>query len=107
VLTNYKAPKYKLVKINVNSMDIGNWRDILPERKDVLMGCAIVNNRIIANYIVDAKSQAEVYTLDGTKVADIELPTLGTISGVSGEINDSIAFYSFSSFTGTPNCYQV
>ncbi|HBI80575.1 MAG TPA: S9 family peptidase [Bacteroidales bacterium] len=102
VLTNYKAPKYKLVKINVNSMDIGNWRDILPERKDVLMGCAIVNNRIIANYIVDAKSQAEVYTLDGTKVADIELPTLGTISGVSGEINDSIAFYSFSSFTVPP-----
>ena len=102
VLTNYKAPKYKLVKINVNSMDIGNWRDILPERKDVLMGCTIVNNKIIANYIVDAKSQAEVYTLDGTKIADIELPTLGTISGVSGEINDSIAFYSFSSFTVPP-----
>jgi prolyl oligopeptidase len=83
-------------------MDIGNWRDILPERKDVLMGCTIVNNKIIANYIVDAKSQAEVYTLDGTKIADIELPTLGKISGVSGEINDSIAFYSFSSFTVPP-----
>lgn len=102
VLTNYKAPKYKLVKINVNSMDIGNWRDILPERKDVLKECALINKKIIANYIVDVKSQAEVYNLDGSKVADIELPTLGTISGISGDINDSIAFYSFSSFTVPP-----
>lgn len=102
VLTNYKAPKYKLVKINVNSMDIGNWRDILPERKDVLSSCALVGGKIIANYMVDAKSQAEVYNIDGTKAADIELPTLGTISGITGEFNDSIAFYSFSSFTVPP-----
>lgn len=102
VLTNYKAPKYKLVKINVNSMDIGNWRDILPERKDVLKGCALINKKIIANYIVDAKSQAEVYNLDGSKITDIELPSLGTLSGISGDMNDSIAFYSFSSFTVPP-----
>ncbi|QKG80653.1 prolyl oligopeptidase family serine peptidase [Tenuifilum thalassicum] len=102
VLTNYKAPKYKLIKINVNSMDIGNWRDILPERKDVLRGCAIVGNKILANYIVDAKSQAEVYDLNGNNVSDIELPSIGTISSISGELNDSIAFYSFSSFTVPP-----
>jgi prolyl oligopeptidase len=102
VLTNYKAPKYKLIKINVNSMDIGNWRDILPERKDVLRGCAIVGNKILANYIVDAKSQAEVYDLNGNKLSDIELPSIGTISSISGELNDSIAFYSFSSFTVPP-----
>jgi len=99
VLTNYKAPKYKLIKININTLDVGNWRDILPERKDVLSNCALIGGKVVANYIVDAKSKVEVYSLEGEKLSDIELPTLGTIGGISGSMDDSIAFYNFSSFT--------
>ena len=36
VMTNYKAPKYKLIKINVKSLEIGNWRDVIPEKSEVL-----------------------------------------------------------------------
>lgn len=99
VLTNYKAPKYKLIKININSLDIGNWQDILPERKDVLSSCDLVGGKVVANYIVDAKSKVEIYNLEGEKLSDLELPTLGTVSGMSGSFSDSIAFYNFSSFT--------
>jgi len=106
VLTNYKAPKYKLIKININSMDVGNWKDILPERKDVLTSCQLVGGKIIANYVVDAKSKAEVYTLSGEKTDEIHLPTIGTISGFSGSYSDTLAFYSFSSFTVPPAVYK-
>lgn len=99
VLTNYKAPKYKLIKININSLEVGNWKDLLPERKDVLSNCTLIGGKVVATYIVDAKSKVEVYNLDGNKISDIEFPTLGTIGGISGSINDSIAFYNFSSFT--------
>ena len=99
VLTNYKAPKYKLIKININTLEVGNWRDLLPERKDVLSSCALIGGKVVANYIVDAKSKVEVYTLEGEKVSDIEFPTLGTMGGISGSINDTVAFYNFSSFT--------
>jgi len=99
VLTNYKAPKYKLVKINVNTLDVGNWRDIIPEKKDVLEACEIVGGKIVASYIVDAKSKVEVYDLKGEKLNQIDFPTVGTMSGLSGSPEDSIAFYSFTSFT--------
>ncbi|HPD95555.1 MAG: S9 family peptidase [Bacteroidales bacterium] len=99
VLTNYKSPKYKLIKININSMDIGNWKDILPERKDVLNNCQLIGGKIIANYTVDAKSKVEVYNLNGDKIDEIALPTLGTVSGFSGSFNDPEAFYNFTSFT--------
>lgn len=99
VHTNYKAPKYKLIKIPINTLDVGNWRDIIPEKKDVLRNCSLAGGKIVANYIVDAKSKAEVYNLEGEKVNEIGFPTLGTFSGMSGEIKDSIAFYSFTSFT--------
>lgn len=99
VHTNYKAPKYKLIKININTLDVGNWRDILPERKDVLESCELIGGKIVANYIVDAKNKAEVYSMDGEKEYDIPFPTLGTFGGISGSMNDSIAFYNFNSFT--------
>jgi len=99
VRTNYRAPKYKLIKINVNTLDIGNWRDILPEKKEVLASCYLIGGKVIANYIDNAKSKVEVYGLDGEKVNQIDFPTLGQFNGINGDQNDSIAFYSFSSFT--------
>ena len=102
VLTNYKAPKYKLIKINVNSLDIGNWIDIIPEKKDVLESCDLTGNKIIATYLQDAHSKLKVYNYDGDYLNDIELPTLGSVYSVNGEINSNEVFYNFSSFT-VPN----
>ncbi|RPH32075.1 MAG: S9 family peptidase [Bacteroidales bacterium] len=99
VLTNYKAPKYKLIKINVNTLDVGNWRDILPEKKEVLESCYLIGGKVVANYIQDAKSKVEVYDLNGEKINQIDFPTLGRFNGINGNIDDSVAFYSFSSFT--------
>jgi len=99
VLTNYRAPKYKLIKININTLDVGNWRDILPEKKEVLQSCSIIGGKIVANYIEDAKSKVEVYNLNGEKINQIDFPSLGTFGGIKGKLNDSVAFYSFTSFT--------
>lgn len=99
VLTNYKSPKYKLLKININTLDIGNWRDVIPEKKDVLESCVLAGGKIIATYIEDVKSRVEVYNLDGEMLHQVKLPTLGTVSGISSDLNDKTAFYTFSSFT--------
>lgn len=99
VLTNYRAPKNKLIKINMNTLDVGNWRDILPEKKEVLTSCNIINGKIVANYIEDAKSKVEIYNLKGEKLSQLNFPILGTFGGMSGDLKDSVAFYSFNSFT--------
>ncbi|MDD3892569.1 MAG: prolyl oligopeptidase family serine peptidase, partial [Bacteroidales bacterium] len=99
VLTNFRSPKYKLIKINVNTLDIGNWRDVIPEKKDVLESCVLAGGKIIATYIEDVKNKMEVYSLAGEKLHQVELPTLGTVGGVSSKFKDSKAFYTFTSFT--------
>ncbi len=98
VVTNYKAPKYRLVSINVKAVDVGNWREIIPEKKDVLEGATLVGNKIVCNYIQDAHSDIEVYNTKGDFLNTIKLPTLGTASDFSSEMKDSIGFYSFTSF---------
>lgn len=99
VLTNYRSPKYKLIKIPVNSLDIGNWRDVIPEKKDVLVGCSFAGGKIIASYIEDVKSKVEVYDFQGEKQYQFELPGIGSVSRINSSLKDNTVFYSFDSFT--------
>ena len=106
VLTNFNAPKYKLVRINVNSLDIGNWIDVLPEKKDVLKECALAGDKIIASYMQDAKTKMEVYTVKGDYLYDIELPTLGSVSNIQSSTKNNEVYYTFNSFTVAPTIYK-
>jgi len=106
VLTNYKAPKYRLVGINVKSVDVGNWREIIPEKRDVLESATFADNKLICNYIQDAHSVLGVYTLKGEMVSEVKLPTLGTASGISAERNDTVGYYSFTSFNYPSTIYK-
>ncbi len=106
VVTNFNAPKYKLVRINVNSLDVGNWIDVLPEKKDVLKECTLAGDKIIASYMQDAKSKMEVYTVKGDYLYDIELPTLGSVGNIKSSTKNNEVFYTFNSFTVAPTIYK-
>ncbi|MCD4834306.1 MAG: prolyl oligopeptidase family serine peptidase [Bacteroidales bacterium] len=106
VLTNYNAPKYKLVRINVNTLNIGNWIDVLPEKKDVLKECALAGDNIIALYMQDAKTKLEVYNIKGDYLYDIELPILGSVSDINSSVNSNEVFYKFKSFTVAPTIFK-
>ncbi len=99
VKTNYNAPKYKLVRINVNTLEIGNWIDIIPEKKDVLASCELAGGKVIASYLKDAQTKLEVYNLKGDYLSDIELPAIGSAGRISGDYSESEVFFSFVSFT--------
>ncbi len=106
VLTNYKAPKYKLIRINVNSLEIGNWRDIIPEKSEVLEFVELVGDKIVTGYIKDAYSKLELYNLKGIYIDEIELPGIGTINEFHGKLKNNTGFYSFISFITPSEVYQ-
>jgi prolyl oligopeptidase len=106
VLTNYKAPKYKLIAINVNTYNTGNWIDIIPEKSEVLSFCQIVGDKIIAGYLKDAYSKIEIYNQQGRYINDIQLPSYGTVSVFNGEKENQFGYFSFSSFTYPPTIYK-
>ncbi len=83
-----------------------NWKDVIPEKKDVLQGIQILGGKIVATYMQDAANHAYFYNLDGTLDSEINLPTLGSV-GFSGRRDDNIAFYSFTSFTFPSTTYKL
>ena len=106
VQTDYNASNYKLIMIDPKNPARENWKDVIPEKKDVLQGIQILGGKIVATYMQDAANHAYFYNLDGTLESEINLPTLGSV-GFSGRRDDNIAFYSFTSFTFPSTTYKL
>ena len=98
VLTNLGAAKNRLVLIDPENPDPGRWKTIIPEQEDVLESVTVAGDKLAALYMHHAASRATIYGRNGMKMGDLELPGLGTISGISGEKSHQELYYGFSSF---------
>ncbi|MBA4410512.1 MAG: prolyl oligopeptidase family serine peptidase [Bacteroidota bacterium] len=106
VLTNYKAPKYRLIKINTNHPEEANWVDIIPEKKDVLQSVRMIAGKLVVNYMTDAHSKTEVYSYEGVPDHEVNLPGIGTVSAFSGKKEENIAYYNYTSFNTPGEIYK-
>jgi len=106
VLTNYKAPKYHLIKINTNHPEEKNWVEIIPEKKDVLQSVSLIGGKLVVNYMTDAHSKTEVYSYNGVFDHEIQLPGIGTVSAFAGKKDENVAYYSYTSFNTPGEIYK-
>lgn len=106
ILTNWKAPKNRFMEVDLQHPATENWKEILPENESLLENVSILGNKIIANYMKDASNHLYGFDLTGKKLYEVNLPTLGTVSGISGDNNDNEAFYIFTSYTFPATIYR-
>jgi len=95
--TNAGAPRERIVMIDVASHDL-TVHEIVPEQDATLSGASIVGGRLILEYMIDAKTEVQRYTLDGKADGKVMLPGIGKASGFEGEADDPETFYAFTSF---------
>lgn len=98
IKTNNGADNFKVISVNTNNPEKENWREIIPE-KETLQSVSFVGGKLIAEYMVDVVSKAYIFDLSGKFLGGLKLPGPGSMSGISGKKEDSIVFYSFTSFT--------
>lgn len=106
VLTNWKASKQRLMEIDPEHPQRENWKEIVPESADVLENVSLVGGKIIAVYMKDAANHAYVFDTSGKKLYEVQLPSLGALSGFSGEKDENEAFYTFTSYTFPATVYR-
>lgn len=104
--TDYKAPKSRLIAININHPEREHWNEIVKESDATLTGVGLVGDLFHCTYLRDAKSEIKVYDLAGKFVRDVKLPSIGTAGGFGGKKNETETFYSFTSFTYPPTIYR-
>ena len=97
-LTDLAAPRKRVIAIDTRHPERAHWREIIPQSADVLEAIQIIHDTFVAHYMHDASSRLRLFALDGRSVKELELPTLGSIGGISGERKDDEMFYAFTSF---------
>ena len=97
-LTDLDAPRKRVIAIDTRHPERAHWREIIPQSADVLEGIQIIHDTFVAQYMHDASSRLRLFALDGRRVKELELPTLGSIGGISGERKDDEMFYALTSF---------
>jgi len=106
LMTNWKAPKQRLMVIDPKKPKRENWKEILPETNDVLESVSIIGGKIVGVYMKDATNHAYSFDINGNKLFEVPLPTLGSLSSFSGNVDDNEAFYTFTSYTFPPTIYR-
>lgn len=112
--TNEDAPRLKVAKLQLSNWkcaysrptglrgrdcnSIFLWDDVIPQSEATLSSAQIVGDSLILSYLQDAKSIAEMTTLDGKPLRRITLSSIGTASGFFGKPGDPETFYNFASF---------
>ena len=104
-LTNKGAPRNKIVAIDVGAA-APTPRDIVVEDKAVIDTAGIIGGTLIAEYLVDVKSEIRRYTLDGKPIGTVALPGIGSAAGFTGQQDDAEAFFSFTSFATPTTVYR-
>ncbi|WOV88461.1 prolyl oligopeptidase family serine peptidase [Sporosarcina oncorhynchi] len=107
-MTNYKAPKEKIIAINLDHPSSDEWTDIVPEQEDVLSFGSMINNQFVTGYLHNAYYKMKVYATDGAFVKEIPLPSFVSLSGMSGKKEDTSMFIGYTSYLspGTTASYD-
>ena len=105
LLTNYGAPRYRVMTARIASPALKDWEELIPESESVLANAQAAGGKLILTYEKDASQHAYVYTLEGRLEHEIALPALGSVS-FSGSKDDRETFYTFTSFTYPPSIFR-
>jgi len=107
VLTNHDAPNKRIIAIDFDKPNMAGWKEIIPESKEPIRSVTIVGNKLFVGYLKNASSAVKVFDMHGKYLSDLELPGIGTASGISGKKEGNEGFYSFTSFTQPSTIYKL
>ncbi|MEL6864474.1 MAG: prolyl oligopeptidase family serine peptidase [Bacteroidota bacterium] len=105
--TNYKAPNWRLIAVSSQKSAEPYWQTLIPNSKDVLQSVDFIGGKLVCIYLQNAISLIRIYDTEGLLEKEIRLPEIGTISNLNGSKKDSLAYFSFSSFTRPATIYQL
>ncbi len=107
VTTNDDAPRYHVFVVDPKHPARAAWQEILAQQDATIAGVDVIGGHLVVNYLRNAASEMEIRSLDGKLVRKIDLPPLGTASGMLGLAGEDTAYFSYTSFTEVAVIYKT
>ncbi|GGD33966.1 prolyl oligopeptidase family serine peptidase [Aureimonas glaciei] len=100
------APRGKIVTLDLAAATRAVV-EIVAERPDAtLFEAALIGDRLLTSYLVDAKTEVLLRQLDGTADGTLDLPGIGTAGGFRGRPGDDEGFFVFTSLDAPTTVYR-
>jgi prolyl oligopeptidase len=106
ITTNEDAPHYRVLVAEAGNAKRENWKELIPQTDAVLQGASVTGGKLFAQYEHNATSQLKLFALDGKKLDDIQLPTIGNVPAIGGRWDRDEVFFGFDSYTVPPSVYH-
>ena len=102
LLTNWNAPRQRVLAVDLNRPERSNWKEIIPQTQWNIESMELTGGHIAINTLENVLPKTRLYTPEGKLVREIKFPGIGTGSNLTGAWNDDVAFTTFKSFTEPP-----
>lgn len=107
IRTNHNAPNFELVEVDFDHPEEANWKVIIPQGPNYMLGLSMAPNCYIAHYLQDVKSQLVIYDRSGKQTGEILLPTkICAVNELNTHKKDSLVFIGVGTFTAPPAIYK-
>ena len=106
--TDFAAPNFRIVRIDIASPDPKHWHDIVPETSQRIQQFAVASGRVFVTRIDRFITKVEVFCLHGERGGEIVFSTYGSIDLLNRTMNSEKVFYSQTSISEPPivRCYD-
>ncbi len=98
ILTNWKAPHWRIFTADLNHLSRESWEEIVPEADAPISNMGLFAGKVFAQYVRNVASEVKIFSVEGKPEGTIPLPSLGSIAGWNGEWDQQQVFLDFSSF---------
>jgi len=106
ITTNEDAPRYRVFVTDAANAKRDNWKELIPQTDAVLQAASVFGGKLYCQYEHSASSLLRLYSLQGKKLDDIALPTIGSVFASGGKWNRNEMFFGFHSYTVPPSIYH-
>jgi prolyl oligopeptidase len=107
VLTDREAPNCRVVAIDVEQPSYDHWREVIPQGADTLEQAFHAGGRLLAHVLHDASSQLQIWSTDGKRTGDIQLPAYVSVTEVSADAVATTVYFGLTSFTDPASVWSA
>ena len=104
--TTLDAPRGRIVAANLYAPASAHWRTVVPQGTGVIQDAMLAGGCLLLDTEDVATSRLTLYALNGRKLRDLPLPTLGTVTSVSSRMDSDVVYYGFTSFLYPKRIYR-
>jgi prolyl oligopeptidase len=105
VLTNWKAPNWRLLSADLDKPEPAHWTEIVPEAGESIQGVTASGGKLFITTLKEVGSRIGIHALDGRRTGEVTLPGFGT-AGLSGDWEQREAFLTYTSYQHPQSIYR-